>query len=100
MTGALRSQLMPDIPTVAESVRGYEASIWFGIGAPGRTPPQIVERLGKEINAGLADPQLKARFADLGAVAFVESPSGFARFIAEETDKWAKVVSFAGLKAE
>src|SRR5262249_26543116 len=74
-TGATRSDVLPDIPAMAESVPGYEASTWFGVGAPRNTPAEIVARLNKEINAGLADPKMKARFADLGSFAFVGSPS-------------------------
>ena len=100
MTSATRSEVLPDIPTVGEFVPGYEASTWFGFGAPRNTPAGIVERLNKEINAGLADPKLKVRLADLGSAPFVGSPSDFGKFIAEETVKWAKVVKFAGIKPE
>jgi tripartite-type tricarboxylate transporter receptor subunit TctC len=98
VTGAIRSEVLPDIPTVGDFVPGYEATTWFGIGAPRNTPPEFVDRLNKEANAGLADAKLRARFADLGSVAFVGSPSDFGKFIAEETSKWAKVVKFAGIK--
>jgi tripartite-type tricarboxylate transporter receptor subunit TctC len=100
VTSARRSEVLSEVPTVGDFVPGYEATSWFGVGAPRNTPADIVERLNKEINAGLADPKLKARFADLGALAFVCSPSDFAKFIAEETAKWAQVVKFAGIKAE
>jgi tripartite-type tricarboxylate transporter receptor subunit TctC len=100
VTGTTRSKALPDVPTISDTVPGYEASTWFGIGAPRNTPLEIVERLNKEINAGLSDPGLKARFADLGSTTFVGSPSEFGKFITEETDKWAKVVKFAGIKAE
>ena len=79
---------------------GYEANLWSGFGAPKNTPADIVEKLNKEINAGLGDPGLKARFADLGSTTFMGSPSDFEKFIAEETDKWAMVVKFAGIRAE
>jgi tripartite-type tricarboxylate transporter receptor subunit TctC len=100
MTGATRSQAMPDVPTMSDFLPGYEASNWFGVGAPRDTPAEIVDRLNKEINAALADPKLKARFADLGSLAFVSSPADFQKFIAEEAEKWAKVVKHAGIKVE
>jgi len=100
VTTATRSQTLPDLPTIAESVPGYEASGWFGVGAPRNTPAEIVDKLNREINACLADPKLQARIADLGGVALTGSPSDFGRLIAEETDKWAKVVRFSGAKAE
>jgi len=100
VTGAIRSEMLPEIPSVGDFVPGYEATTWFGVGAPRNTPTEIVDRLNQEINAGLADPKLKARFAGLGSLAFVGSPSDFGKFIAEETAKWAKVVKFAGIKAE
>ena len=95
-----RSEVLPDLPTVAEFVAGYEASAWFGVGTPRNTPAEIVDKLNTEINACLADPKLKARLADLGGIALRGSPSDFARLLAEETEKWAKVVKFAGAKAE
>src|SRR5262245_44012701 len=100
VTSATRSEVLPDIPTVGDFVPGFEASGWFGVGAPKNTPAEIVDRLNNEINAGLADPKMKARFAELGSSAFVSSSSDFAKFIAEETDKWGKVVKFAGIKQE
>ena len=100
VTGATRSEFMPEIPALGEFVSGYEASTWFGVGAPRNTPVGIVDSLNKEINAGLTDASLKARFTELGSLEFVGSPADFAKFIAEETNKWAKVVKFAGLKAE
>jgi len=100
VTTATRSQTLPDLPAIAESVPGYEASGWFGVGAPRNTPAEIVDKLNREINACLADPKLQARIADLGGVALTGSPSDFRRLIAEETDKWAKVVRFSGAKAE
>ena len=100
VTSATRLQMLPDVPAMSDTVPGYEVSTWFGIGAPRNTPLEIVGRLNKEINAGLGDPGLKARFADLGSSAFVGSPSDFGKFVVEETDKWAKVVKFAGIKPE
>jgi tripartite-type tricarboxylate transporter receptor subunit TctC len=100
VTGATRSEALPDVPTVGDFVPGFEASALQGIGAPRDTPAEIVEKLNKEINAGLADPKLKARFADLGARVSVGSPADFGKFIADETEKWAKVIKFAGAKAE
>jgi tripartite-type tricarboxylate transporter receptor subunit TctC len=100
VTTATRWEGLPDIPTVNDFVSGYEASTVSGIGAPKNTPTEIVEKLNKEVNAGLADPRLKARFADLGATVFVVSPADFGKFIADETEKWAKVIKFAGAKAE
>jgi tripartite-type tricarboxylate transporter receptor subunit TctC len=100
VTGATRSEALPDVPTVGDFVPGFEASALQGIGAPKDTPAEIVEKLNKEINAGLADPKLKARFADLGATVFVVSPADFGKFIADETEKWAEVIKFAGAKAE
>jgi len=99
VTTSMRLEVLPDIPTVAEFVPGYEASGWFGIGAPKNTPAEIVDRLNKEINAALADPKMKARLDDLGGVVFPGSPAAFTKFIVEETEKWAKVIKFAGIKA-
>ena len=100
VTTATRSEALPDLPAIAEFVPGYEASAWFGVGAPRNTPAEIVNKLNAEINACLADPGLKARLADLGGITLVGSPADFARLIAEETAKWAKVVKFSGAKAE
>jgi tripartite-type tricarboxylate transporter receptor subunit TctC len=100
VTTATRSDALPDIPTVGEFVPGYAASGWFGIGAPAKTPGAIVDQLNREINAGLADAKLKARLAELGAVVFVGSPSDFGKHIADETEKWAKVVRTANLRAD
>jgi tripartite-type tricarboxylate transporter receptor subunit TctC len=100
VTTAARSEVLPDLPTVGEFVPGYAASGWFGIGAPSKTPVEIVARLNREVNAGLADPKLKARLADLGATVFVGSPADFATHIAAETEKWAKVVRTANLRAD
>jgi tripartite-type tricarboxylate transporter receptor subunit TctC len=100
VTTATRSEVLPDLPTVGDFVPGYEASAWYGLGVPKNTPAEIVDRLNRETNAVLADPKVKARFADLGATVFVSTPTGFAKFIADETEKWGKVVKFAGLKPE
>ena len=100
VTTATRSEALPDIPTVGEFVPGYEASGWSGIGAPKGTPAEIVEKLNREINAGLADPRMKARLADLGGEVLSLSPADFSKLIAEETEKWAKVIRAANIKAE
>ena len=100
VTTATRSEALPDIPTVGDFVPGYEASAVQGIGAPRNTSAEIVDKLNKEINAGLADPKLKARFTDLGATVFPVSPTDFGKFMAEETEKWSKVVKFSGAKSE
>jgi tripartite-type tricarboxylate transporter receptor subunit TctC len=94
-----RSEALPDLPTVGESVPGYEVSSWFGIGAPSKTPADIIDRLNKEINAGLADPKIKARFADADATPFIVSPVEFGKFVTAETEKWAKVIRAANIKA-
>jgi tripartite-type tricarboxylate transporter receptor subunit TctC len=100
VTTATRSDVLPDLPTVGEFVPGYEASTWGGVGAPRNTPPEIVEKLNKEINAGLTDPRIKPRLADLGGTALVLSPADFGTLTAEETEKWAKVVKFSGAKPD
>jgi tripartite-type tricarboxylate transporter receptor subunit TctC len=100
VTTATRSEALADVPTVGEFVPGYEASSWFGVGAPANTPVEIVEKLNTEINAALADPKIKARLTDLGATGLVGSPADFGKFIAEETEKWAEVVKFAGIKPD
>jgi tripartite-type tricarboxylate transporter receptor subunit TctC len=95
-----RLDALPDIPAVAEFVPGFEASQWYGVGAPKNTPPQIIDKLNKEINAGLADPKMKARLADLGGTVLAGSPADFGKLIVDETEKWAKVVKFAVIKAD
>jgi tripartite-type tricarboxylate transporter receptor subunit TctC len=100
VTTATRSEVLPDVPTVGEFVPGYEASAWYGLGAPKATPAEIVDKLNKEINAALADPKVKARLADLGGTPLLGSPADFGKLIAEETEKWAKVVKFSGPKAD
>ena len=91
---------LPGIPTMGEFVPGYEASQWYGVGAPKATPAEIVDKLNKEVNAALDDPKMKARIADLGGAPLPGSPADFGRLIADETEKWAKVIKFAGIKAE
>jgi tripartite-type tricarboxylate transporter receptor subunit TctC len=100
VTTATRSQALPDIPTVGDFVPGYEASTWFGVGVPRNTPAEIIDRLNKEINAGLADPNMKARLANMGGVVLAGSAADFGDLIVDETEKWGKVVKFAGLKPE
>jgi tripartite-type tricarboxylate transporter receptor subunit TctC len=95
----MRSEALPDLPTVGDFVPGYETSGWFGVGVPRNTPVAIIDKLNKEINAGLADPKLKARFADLSATVIPGSPEDFGKLIADETEKWGKVVKFSGAKA-
>jgi tripartite-type tricarboxylate transporter receptor subunit TctC len=100
VTTAMRSKLLPELPTVGDFVPGYEASATFGVAAPKNTPSEIVEELNKAINASLADPKMKARLADLGGTPLSGSPADFGKLIADETEKWAKVVKLAGIKAE
>jgi tripartite-type tricarboxylate transporter receptor subunit TctC len=100
VTTATRSEVLPDIPTVGEFVPDYEASTWYGVGAPKGTPAEIVDKLNREFNAGLADPKIKQRLADLGGVPMPMTPADFGKFIAKETEKWAKVIEIAGIKAE
>src|SRR5262249_9010266 len=100
VTTTMRSEALPDIPTVADFVPGYEASGWFGAGAPRNTPPHVIDRLNLEINAGLSDPRIMARLAELGGTVIAGAPAEFGRLIAEETEKWAKVVKFSGAKPD
>jgi tripartite-type tricarboxylate transporter receptor subunit TctC len=100
VTATTRSELLPDTPIVTEFVPGYEASFWTGIGAPKNTPAEIVDRLNKEINAALANPKMKTRLADLGGVPMCMSPAEFGKFVADEIEKGAKVVKFAGIRAD
>jgi tripartite-type tricarboxylate transporter receptor subunit TctC len=100
VTTASRSEALPDIPTIGEFVPGYEASAWFGVGAPKSTPAEIIDKLNKEVNAALADAKVRARLADLGSVPMPMTPAEFGKFIGDETEKWGKVVKFAGIKAE
>jgi tripartite-type tricarboxylate transporter receptor subunit TctC len=100
VTTATRSELLPDIPTVGDFLPGFEASVWWGVGAPKNTPMEIVDKLNKEINAGLADTKIKARLADMGATPLAGSSADFGKLIADETEKWGKVIRAAGIKAE
>lgn len=100
VTTARRLDVFPDLPTIGEFVQGFEASAWYGVGAPKGTPRPVVEKLNREINAALADPRVKAKFDDLGCVAIGSSPEAFGNLIAEETEKWGRVVKFAGLRAD
>jgi tripartite-type tricarboxylate transporter receptor subunit TctC len=100
VTTATRSELLPDIPTVGDFLPGYEASSWFGVGAPKNTPIEIVEKLNKEINAALADPKIKARVIDLGGTVLALSPAEFGKLIADETEKWGKVIRAANIKPD
>jgi tripartite-type tricarboxylate transporter receptor subunit TctC len=100
VTAATRSPALPDVPTLDDFVPGYEASAWFGIGAPRRTPAVVIDKLNKEINVAFGDPRIKARFAELGGTALVGSPAEFGKLVADETEKWAKVVKFSGAKPE
>jgi tripartite-type tricarboxylate transporter receptor subunit TctC len=100
VTSSTRSEALPDIPTVGEAVPGYEASSFFGVGAPRNMPAEIIDKLNKEINLGLADPKLKARLADLGGIPLVLSPAEFGRLIADEAEKWGKVVRAVNIKAD
>jgi tripartite-type tricarboxylate transporter receptor subunit TctC len=100
VTTATRSDALPDIPTVGDFVAGYEASSWQGVGAPRKTPAAIIDKLNEEINAVIAEPKIKARLADLGGTILSGSPAEFGKFIADETDKWAKVIKAANIKPE
>jgi tripartite-type tricarboxylate transporter receptor subunit TctC len=100
ITSATRAALLPDVPTVADAVPGYESSAWYGVGAPRSTPVEIIDRLNNEINAILAEPKVKTRVAEMGATEVAGSPADFGKLIAEETEKWGKVVKFSGAKAD
>jgi len=100
VTTQMRSDALPGIPTVAETVPGYEASGWAGLGAPKQTPSEIVALLNREINAALASPAIKARYTQLGSIILGGTPQDFAKFVSGETEKWAKVIKFAGIKPE
>jgi tripartite-type tricarboxylate transporter receptor subunit TctC len=100
VTSAARTQLLPDLPPVGEFVPGYEGIGWQGIGAPKNTPPEIIDTVNREINAGLADPKLKSQFTNLGAETFPASPAQFGKFVADYTEKWAKVIRAAGVKVD
>ena len=100
VTTATRSDVLPDVPTVGDFVPGYEASAFWGIGAPRNTPAEIIDKLNKEINAGLSDPELRRRLAEGGGTVLAGSPADFGKFIDDETEKWAKVIKFADIKPE
>jgi tripartite-type tricarboxylate transporter receptor subunit TctC len=100
VTSATRSEALPDLPTVGEFLPGYEATAWYGIAAPKNTPSEIVDKLNKEINAGLADPKVKARFAELASTVIPGSPADFGKLVGEEIEKWGKVVKFSGARPE
>jgi len=100
MTSAKRSDALPELPTIGEYVQGYEMSAWFGVGVPKGTPVDVIDKINKEINAGLADPKMKERFTDLGGIAIGGSPVDFGTLIADETEKWAKVIRTANIKAD
>jgi tripartite-type tricarboxylate transporter receptor subunit TctC len=100
VTTATRSEALPDIPTLGDLVPGFEASQWVGLSAPKHTPSEIVAKLNTEINVGLAEPRLKARFANLGGAVLPGSPADFGKLIADDTEKWGKVIKFSGAKPE
>jgi tripartite-type tricarboxylate transporter receptor subunit TctC len=100
VTTATRSPVLPNLPAIGDFLPGYESSAWYGVGAPRNIPAEIVDMLNQEVNAGLADPKLKARLADLGGTVIAGSPGDFAKFVADDAEKWAKVVKFAGVKSE
>jgi len=100
VTTAARSDALPDIPTVGEFVPSYEASVWYGVGAPKNTPPEIVQKFNKEINVGLADSKMKVRLGDLGGTVLPGSPADFGMLIADETEKWGNVIRTLNIKAE
>ena len=100
VTSATRSPALPDVPTMNEFIPGYEATAWFGIGAPKGTPTEIIDKLNSEVNAGLADPKIKERLADLGGIPMPMTPAEFAKLIADETEKWGKVIRAANIKPD
>jgi tripartite-type tricarboxylate transporter receptor subunit TctC len=100
VTPATRSEVFPDLPTIGEFLAGYEASVWFGIGAPSKTPVEIVERLNKEINAGLNDPTLKARLGQIGGTALTGSPAAFKKLFVDDSEKWARVMREGNIRPE
>jgi tripartite-type tricarboxylate transporter receptor subunit TctC len=100
VTTTMRSEALPNIPTIGDFLPGYEATQWYGVGAPKDTPTEIIEKLNGEINSALADPVIKARFADLGGTPLPGTPADFGKLVAEETEKWARVIKFAGIKPD
>jgi tripartite-type tricarboxylate transporter receptor subunit TctC len=100
VTTATRSEVLPDVPPVGDFVPGFEVTAWFGVGSPMKTPIEIVDKLNREFNAALTDPGIKARISDMGAAPFVGSPADFSKLIADETEKWAKVIKFAGIQPQ
>jgi tripartite-type tricarboxylate transporter receptor subunit TctC len=100
VTTSMRAEVLPDVPTVADFVPGYESSAWYGVAVPKGTPPEIIDILNREINTGLADPKLRARFTELSAAVLPGSPADFGKLLVDETEKWAKVVKFSGAKAD
>jgi tripartite-type tricarboxylate transporter receptor subunit TctC len=100
VTGATRSEALPDLSTVQEFVPGYEVTAWYGLAAPKGTPAEVIDKINREVTAGLADPRMQARFADLGDAPMPMAPAAFGKLIADETEKWGKVVKFGGIKPE
>jgi tripartite-type tricarboxylate transporter receptor subunit TctC len=100
VTTATRSEALPDVPTVAEAVPDYEASAFYGVAVPKGTPPEVIDKLNKEINAGLANPNIKARLAELGGMLIAGTPQDFGKLVADETEKWAKVIKAGGVALE
>jgi tripartite-type tricarboxylate transporter receptor subunit TctC len=100
VTTVTRSDALPDVPTISETVPGYEASAWYGVGAPRNTPTEIVDKLNREINATLADSKIRGQLANQGSSVLGGAPADFGRLIANETEKWAKVIKFAGIKPD
>jgi tripartite-type tricarboxylate transporter receptor subunit TctC len=100
VTSATRLKVLPDVPAMGDFVPGYEVSTWQGIGAPKNTPIEIVDKLNKEVNMALADPTIKERLADLSGMLMPMTPAEFGKLIADETEKWAKVIKFAGIKVD
>jgi tripartite-type tricarboxylate transporter receptor subunit TctC len=96
VTSAKRIDALPDVPVIADTVPGYEVTAWFGAGVPKGTPPAVVDKLNREINAALADPKIKARFAELGAMPFVATPAQMVTHVAAETERWGRAVKFSG----
>jgi len=100
VTTATRSEALPEVPTVADTVPGYEASAFYGMSVPKGTPPEIIEKLNKEVNAALADPNIKARLAELGGILIPGGPADFGKLVADETEKWAKVIKAGNVALE